>query len=133
MLVDFSKVKLPEKYPVIVMVISFFMFWCINGVLMVFGFDQKIYDINLINKMDKELINDNISMPIHTILTRSIDKNGKYRRECFTNILIIQGISNLILFIILILGIINNPGWIMDHFIDLNPKSVLIVSLLLYL
>ena len=100
--------------------------WMINLILLqIFGMKQAIYETKVIDKMDKILKSKHKhSVPLHRMLTRNIDYGGKYRRKAMTNIALIYGLTNFVMFIILIWIILTNPLWFYHHFIQCKPESV---------
>lgn len=115
-----------ENYRVVIIACSVFLMWLFNLMLLkVFGMNQQIYTESEINEMDKILTTKHQhSAPLHRMMTRSIDVDGKFRRRAMTNIIIIYGVTNFIMFCILIYIIMTNPLWIYNHFIENASSSV---------
>ena len=122
-LLDFDSI---ENYRVVVIACSVFMMWLINLVMLhLCGMSQAIYETKTIDKMDRILQGKHKdSVPLHRMMTRCIDYDGKYRRKVMTNIVMIYGITNFCMFLILIYIIVTNPSWIYDHFILVKEESV---------
>ena len=72
-----------EIYRVVIVACSIFSMWLMNLVLLkVFGMSQEIYTNKAIEAMDKALMKKHKdSVPLHRVMTRGIDKDGKYRRR----------------------------------------------------